>query len=274
MRIDAHQHFWHYDEGMEWITEEMSAIRKDFLPGDLSPLLEQEAMEGCIAIQADQSAGETDFLLQCAEKNNFVKGVVGWIDLQAADIKEQLSAYRANTKLKGFRHVLQSEAPEFMLYPGFVNGIAALHDFAFTYDLLIFPQHLPAALELVKKFPQQAFVVDHIAKPNIREGLAVEWKKGIKAIAEHENVYCKISGMVTEADWQKWKQDDFIPYLDVVTEAFGTNRLMYGSDWPVCLVAASYAEIAAIVKKYFCSFSADEQAAVFGGNVSRFYHLS
>ena len=240
MRIDAHQHFWQYKESMDWITPAMSVIRKDFLPVDLSPLLKENGIDGCIAVQADQTANETLFLLEQSEKNSFIKGVVGWVDLRAENIVKQLSDYGQQSKLKGFRYVLQNEAPGFMLSTDFVRGIAALKAFNFTYDLLVFPHHLPAALDLVKQFPQQAFVIDHIAKPKIKEGAIARWGEDIAAIAKHENVYCKISGMVTEADWTEWKQADFIPYLDIITNAFGTGRIMYGSDWPVCLWAGSY----------------------------------
>lgn len=274
MPIDAHQHFWNYTDRMHWITPAMSAIRRNFLPAHLAPLLKQNEMDGCIAVQADQTAAETVFLLELAEENDFIKGVVGWVDLYAENITEQLSDYSQYTKLKGFRHVLQSETPDFMLHAHFVRGIGALNTFNFTYDLLILPEHLPAALALVKQFPQQPFVIDHIAKPNIKECVTDGWRQGIKALAEHENVYCKISGMVTEADWQAWEQDNFVPYLDIITEAFGTARIMYGSDWPVCLVAASYGDVTNIVNKYFSSFSNTEQQAIFGGNACRFYHLS
>ncbi|GAC1444561.1 MAG: amidohydrolase [Sediminibacterium sp.] len=274
MRIDAHQHFWKYNAGMTWITPEMSSIRKDFLPGDLLPLLQQHEVDGCVAVQADQTMQETEFLLQLAETHAFIKGIVGWVDLRAVDIHEQLSAYRCSGKLKGFRHVLQGETPLFMLQPAFMQGIKALSTFGYTYDILVYPHHLKTVLRLAEQFPDQAFVIDHMAKPFIKEGTMEEWRSDMQAIAAHENVYCKLSGMVTEADWGKWKTADFVPYLDVVTEAFGTGRVMYGSDWPVCEAAASYAEVMGIVKDYFFSFSAGEQAAVFGENATRFYHLS
>ena len=274
MRIDAHQHFWRYADSMGWITPAMSVIQKDFLPADLSPLLKENGIDGCIAVQADQTREETNFLLELAGKHSFIKGVIGWIDLRAENITEQLARYSLHNKLKGFRHVLQSETPGYMLHPDFVRGIAALNAFNFTYDLLIFPQHLQAALTLVKQFPKQSFVIDHIAKPNIKGGLMDTWKDDIAAIAKHANVYCKISGLVTEADWVNWKQADFIPYLDIITENFGTDRIMFGSDWPVCLVAASYKDVTGIAEKYFSSLSNSEQLVIFGGNANQFYHLS
>jgi len=272
--IDAHQHFWRYDVVThEWINDEMSVIRKDFLPAQLEPVLKQNGISGCVAVQADQSEKETDFLLQLAEEHDFIKGVVGWVDLRADNIKERLDHYKAFRLLKGFRHILQGEAPEFMLQPGFINGIAALQEYRFTYDILVFPQHLKAVLELVSKFPDQPFVIDHIAKPYIKDGLITEWKKDMEQFSIFENVYCKISGMVTEADYHHWKPADFTPYLDATVNAFGTKRILYGSDWPVCLVAANYTDMLNIVKTYFASFTATEQEDFFGNNAIRFYQL-
>ncbi|MEO5683160.1 MAG: amidohydrolase family protein [Chitinophagaceae bacterium] len=272
--IDAHQHFWHYEPVQHsWINDEMAIIRQDFLPGDLLPVLQENGVAACVAVQADQTASETDFLLELAAENSFIKGVVGWVDLRAPGIEKRLVHYQQFQKLKGFRHILQGEDPVFMLQPSFVNGIAALHKYNFTYDILIFPQHLNAARELVKQFPDQQFIIDHIAKPFIKDGLRDAWETGIKAIAQYPNVYCKISGMVTEADMRNWNETDFAPYLDVVTTAFGINRIMYGSDWPVCLAAGSYEEVIGIVRKYFASFSAEEQQKVFSKNAAAFYQL-
>ena len=272
--IDAHQHFWKYHAAKHgWIDDEMAVIRTNFLPADLEPVLLQHHIDGCIAVQADQTNDETNFLLQLAAENNFIKGIVGWVDLKAADIKEQLNYYKQFSAVKGFRHVLQGEDPAFMLQPAFINGIAALQQYQFTYDILVFPTHLKAVLELIKKFPNQLFVIDHIAKPTIKAGLMDDWKKDIESLASFNNVYCKISGMVTEADYQHWKQADFIPYLDVVVNAFGSKRIMYGSDWPVCLAAASYQEMLGIVKEYFALFSLTEQQDFFGINAAAFYQL-
>jgi L-fuconolactonase len=272
--IDAHQHFWHYEPVKHsWINDEMAAIRKDFMPADLQLVLKENGIEGCVAVQADQTAAETDFLLQLSNENDFIKGIAGWVDLRSENIEERLAYYSQFKKIKGFRHILQGEEPEFMLQSSFVHGIAALQKFNFTYDILIFPKHLAAALQLVKQFPDQPFVIDHIAKPFIKDGLINEWKIGMEALAQYPNVQCKISGMVTEADMRNWKQTDFTPYLDVVTAAFGINRIMYGSDWPVCLSAGSYAAVINIVKDYFSSFSADEQNSFFRKNATEFYHL-
>lgn len=271
-KIDSHQHFWHYHPVQhEWINDSMAVIRRDFLPADLEPVLKENNFDGCIAVQAGQTEAETDFLLALQKENAFIKGVVGWVDLRAKNIKERLGYYKQFNAIKGFRHVLQGESPEFILQPDFINGIAALKEFGLTYDILIFPKHLPAAITLVKQFPEQQFVIDHIAKPYIKKGLIAEWKQAVKIIAQHKNVHCKISGIVTEADYKNWKKEDFMPYLDVVVASFGTKRIMYGSDWPVCLVAASYSKMLKIVTDYFTSFSADEQDDFFGNNAAAFY---
>ena len=272
--IDAHQHFWKYDPvKFGWVNDSMSILRNDYLPEDLEPVLKANGMEGCVAIQADQSEHETEFLLQLAKNHSFIKGVVGWIDLKAKTVDERLDHYADFKLLKGFRHILQAEKPEFMLYPDFKRGIAALRKHQFTYDLLLYPYHLEAAIELVKEFPDQPFVVDHIAKPDIKNGNMKDWKKNIQSIAELPNVFCKISGMVTEHDFAQWKKEDFTPYLNVVVEAFGINKVMFGSDWPVCLVAASYKSTLEIVKEYFSSFSQTEQEMFFNKNATQFYKL-
>ena len=272
--IDAHQHFWHYHPVQHaWINDEMAVIRQDFMPADLEPVLAENGAQACVAVQADQTTAETDFLLQLASQNDFIKGVVGWVDLMATNLEDQLAHYKQYTKLKGFRHILQGEAPAFMLQPGFCRGIGLLKKYGFTYDILIYPRHLAATLQLVMQFPEQAFVVDHIAKPYIKQGAIDGWAKELAAIAQYPNVHCKISGMVTEANMRSWKQADFTPYLDEVTKLFGVNRLMYGSDWPVCLAAGSYREIIGIVRSYFSNFSAEEQAQVFKKNAAAFYQL-
>jgi L-fuconolactonase len=276
--IDAHQHFWKFDPVRDsWITEDMSAIRRDFGPADLLPLLEANSLEGSVIVQSDQSEEENIFQLENAQKFDFIKGVVGWVDLRARDVNDRLDYYRQFEKLKGFRHVLQGEADRaLMLTPDFKKGIGALRPFGFTYDILIYPDQLRYIPELAAAFPDQPFVIDHIAKPSIRDGDGQhqeEWKAGIRAAAAHENIYCKISGMVTEADWKNWKKEDFRAVLDTVVDAFGTKRILYGSDWPVCLVAASYNQMIHIVRDYFAGFSRSEQTAFFGGNATAFYNL-
>jgi L-fuconolactonase len=276
LRIDSHQHFWNYDPGtFDWITEEMSLIKRDFLPNDLKPILQQNNFDGCIAVQVEQTEEENSFLLTHAGANNFIKAVVGWVDLQSENIENRLAYYKGFKKLKGFRHILQGEKKrDLMLSPGFKRGISLLNKYNFTYDILIFPDQLGFAKELVKEFPEQKFVIDHLAKPYIKDGKIDEWKKNIEAIGALQNVYCKISGMVTEANWKRWKTEDFFPYLDVIVKSFGVNRIMYGSDWPVCLVAASYKQTLNIVQEYFFSFSKEEQELFFGGNAINFYNLN
>ncbi|TCD02769.1 amidohydrolase family protein [Pedobacter psychroterrae] len=275
LKIDSHQHFWKFDAVRHsWINEEMNAIQQDFMPGDLGPLLEENGIDGCVLIQVDQTPEENDFQLQNAAQYDFIKGVVGWVDLQAEDIEDQLHELKGYEKLKGFRHILQGESDRaLMLKPAFLNGISKLRDFGFTYDILIFPDQLQYAAELVSQFPDQPFVLDHIAKPDIKNQRIEGWKQGIQELAKYDNVYCKASGMVTEADWKLWKPEDFTPYLDVVFEAFGAGRVMYGTDWPVSLVAASYGQVKDLVKNYISKCSANEQELFWGGNATEFYKL-
>ena len=275
MRIDAHQHFWKYNEVRDsWITDDMAVIQRNFLPEDLQPVLRDNKIDGSIIVQSDQSKEENIFQLANALQHDFVKGVVGWIDLQADHVNENLEYYKEFKKLKGFRHVLQGERQrDFMLRPNFKRGIGKLREFGYTYDILIFPDQLAYTIEFVKAFPDQPFVLDHIAKPYIKDKKIEDWKKDIETLASFENVYCKVSGMVTEAHWKNWTKEDFVPYLDVISESFGSTRLMYGSDWPVCLVAASYEQVIGLVNDYFSTFSSHEQDLIFGKNAIRFYNL-
>jgi L-fuconolactonase len=251
----------------------MQVIRRDFLPVDLAAVYAENKVDACIAVQADQTEKETDWLLQLASENEFIAGVVGWIDLRSSHIEERLIHYASFQKLKGFRHVLQGEDPSFMLQPDFLHGISLLHKYGFAYDILIFPKHLDAAVQLVQHFPEQPFVIDHAAKPYIKDGSIDAWKAGMEKLALHKNVYCKLSGMVTEADWKNWTPDQLRPYIDVVVNSFGIDRIMYGSDWPVCLVASSYRRWLQTVKDYFASLSEEEQEKVFSSNAITFYHL-
>ncbi|GAA0542143.1 amidohydrolase family protein [Chitinophaga japonensis] len=275
MIIDSHQHFWQYHPVKDaWITDDMKVIQRDFLPPDLQPVLEQNGVDGCVAVQADQSETETQFLLDLAAAHPFIKGVVGWTDLRAPDLATKLERYAGAGKLKGFRHIVQGEPdPDFLLREDFCKGVQALASYDFTYDILIYPIQLPAAEKFVQRFPLQRLVIDHMAKPYCKTGDIAEWEKSMRAIAQSPNVYCKISGLVTEADWQRWQPADFAPYLDVVLDAFGPQRLMYGSDWPVCLVAAEYAQVKGIVTDYISRLGAAEQAAIMGGNATAFYKL-
>lgn len=275
MTIDSHQHFWIYEaEKHAWIDDDMKVIRKNFLPENLKIVYQENNIDGCVAVQADQTLAETDFLLDLAEKNDFIKGIVGWVDLRAANIEEVLKQYSAFSKLKGFRHVVQGEADHnFMLRPDFLNGIAALEKYNFTYDILIFPHQLGAALELVRRFPNQKFVIDHIAKPYLKDGFYDGWATSMKAIAEHKNVYCKLSGMTTEADYNNWTPQQIEPYMQLVLDAFGANRILFGSDWPVCLVAGNYTKTKELVTNFIAKLSSEEQAAIMGGNAVQFYNL-
>ena len=274
-RIDSHQHFWQYNPAAHtWMTAAMNVLKKDWMPTDLAPLLSQVNFDGSIAVQASQSMEETNWLLQLAAENDFIKGVVGWVDLRSPGIHETLAGFSNQNKLVGVRHVVHDEPDDhFMLQPAFQNGIAALQEFNLTYDLLLFPKHIPVALELVKNFPDQPFVVDHIAKPLIHKKEFNSWKKDLNELAKYPNVYCKLSGMVTEAKWNDWQEDDFKQYLDIVTDLFGTNRIMIGSDWPVCTLSGNYSAIMNIVIKYANQFSKELRDAILGGTCSNFYKI-
>ena len=275
MRIDSHQHFWKYNPVKDaWITDDMKVIQRNFLPVDLWPLLQLNNVDGCVAVQAEQSENETDFLLQLAGENDWIKGVVGWVNLSAVNLEERLQHFSQYEKLKGFRHIVQAEpANDFLLSADFCKGIAQLSKYNFTYDILVFPRQLKYVPAFVAQFPQQAFVIDHLAKPDFIKADFEEWENAMKAVAAYPNVHCKVSGMVTEANWNTWTIEDFSYCLDVVTEAFGIDRLLFGSDWPVCLLAASYQEACNIVHRYFMQFSMEEQGKLWGKNAVDFYHL-
>jgi L-fuconolactonase len=275
MKIDAHQHFWKYDPVRDaWITDAMQILKRDFLPEQLITELEANRVDASIAVQADQSESETLFLHGLAESNERIVGVVGWVDLASPQIEERLRFFSGLHKLRGFRHIAQAEPDDrFLVRPEIVRGIARLREFGYTYDLLIYPKQLPAAIELVSRLPEQLFVVDHLAKPDIRKGDSASWTSHIRTIARNPNVYCKLSGLVTEADWQHWKSADFAPYLDVVFDAFRAERLMFGSDWPVCLVAATYAQVKGLVENYVDHHAARDKEKIFGENAIRFYGL-
>ncbi len=275
MVIDAHQHFWRFNPVRDaWITEEMAAIRRDFLPADLEPELDACGVDATIAVQADQSEVETEFLLGLAEGNRRIAGVVGWVDLRSSEIEKRLEYFSRFKKLRGIRHVAQAETDDrFLVRPDFVRGVGKLKSFELTYDVLIYPRQLPAAMELVAKLPEQKFVVDHLAKPQIKAKKIEPWAALIRELAANPSVYCKLSGMVTETDWKNWKANDFEPYLDVAFDAFGAERLMFGSDWPVCLVSATYAQVKSIVESYVDRHTPNAKSAIFGENVKRFYSI-
>ncbi len=273
MNIDSHQHFWVYNKNeYDWIPEE--SIRRDFLPTDLEPILASNNFDGTIAVQARQSEEETNWLLQLAAENDIIKGVVGWIDLQEENVKDRITYYKQSPLLKGFRHIVQAEPDDrFMLRPNFLRGINELYKAGIPYDILIFPKQLPAALELVKKFPEHDFVIDHIAKPNIKDAEIDFWKSGIHSFKAFENVRCKLSGMVTETNFSKWRPSDFTPYLDHIIDTFGPKRLMIGSDWPVCKLSGEYGPVMNIVKDYITKLSSSEQEQILGETASNFYKL-
>ena len=274
-KIDSHQHFWLYNPiNHAWINDDMRVIQRDFLPADLQPILQENGIEGCVAVQVDQTEAENDFLLDLAEKNSFIKGIVGWIDLQADNIEERLQYYSSVKPMKGFRHILQGEPDEeFMLNEKFKHGIGLLNQYGFSYDILIMPNHLPYAKTFVAEFPEQRFVIDHLAKPYIKDKQINGWKEDIQAIAAFPNVYCKVSGMVTEADWANWKAEDFVPYLDVVFNSFGANRVLYGSDWPVCNVAGGYKGVLNVIENYVSQLNQNEQELFWAKNAVSFYRL-
>lgn len=274
MIIDAHQHFWIYDAVRDnWIDDTMEVIRKDFLPKNLKPILDENNIDGCIAVQADQSEEETRFLLNQAKENTFIKGVVGWVDLLSENVDERLAYYAENKKFKGVRHIVQGEANDFMLRPDFQRGISTLQKYNLTYDILVFPPQLPAAIKLANKYPDQPFVLDHMGKPYIKSGEMANWKRNIELLAKCSNVVCKISGMFTEADWNYWTEKDFTPFLDVVFTSFGVDSVLFGSDWPVCLLAADYREQLDIIKSHINKFSTTDRAKIMGNNAIRFYNL-
>ena len=274
MTIDAHQHFWHFDPVRDsWITDDMAIIQRDFLPADLEPILAENGIDGCVAVQASQSEEETLFLVKMAQTYDIVKGVVGWVDLQSDTLTERLEAFSQHSQIKGYRHVAQGEPADFLARPTVTKGIRQLAQFGLTYDILIYPSQLKATLHLVRAVPEVNFVIDHLAKPYIRKQEISRWSNFMAEIARHKNVSCKLSGMVTEADWQNWSKKDFFPYLNVVFESFGPDRLMFGSDWPVCLVAANYTQVKTLVEEYVAPWGDDVRAKVFGENAIAFYGL-
>lgn len=275
MTIDSHQHFWKYSPTKHpWINESMSVIRRDFMPADLQEVYAENGIDGCVAVQADQTLEETDFLLQLSENHQFIKGIVGWVDLQDEHVDQALEKYSKYEKVKGFRHVVQEEPDHnFLLRQKFLKGISCLEKYGFVYDILIFPHQLGAALEFVKRFPNQKFVIDHIAKPYIKAGYYDGWAVLMKEIAKLENVFCKLSGMITEADYKTWTPEQITPYMELTLDAFGPNRIMFGSDWPVCLVAGNYSRVKELVAKFISKLSPSEQANIMGTNAIQFYGL-
>ena len=274
MKIDAHHHFWKYNAAeYGWIDETMKVIRRDFLPPNLEKEIRTVGIDGVVSVQARQTLEETRWLLSMAAQQKFIKGVVVWVPLTKRSVREELELFGAEPKLRSVRHVVQAEADGYMLRDDFNAGVAALHQFGLAYDILIFERQLPEASRFVDRHANQVFVLDHIAKPRIKENLLDPWRQNITEFARRENVYCKVSGMVTESDFDTWTEVQLQPYFETVLEAFGPRRLMFGTDWPVCLVACSYSRWYEIVRRFAAKLSDDEQASLFGTTACRAYGL-
>ena len=276
MKIDSHQHFWEFDKVLDksWISDSMSILRQDFSPTQVQPLMLEKGIEGCVAVQADQTEDETHYLLDLANKYSIIKGVVGWVDFRAPNIDERLEYFSGFKALKGFRHIVQAEKEDdFLLRKDFCEGISLLKKYNFTYDILIYPKHLKHAIKFVERFPDQKFVIDHIAKPFIKDQIIKEWKEELEVFGKYENVYCKMAGLVTEADWDNWKFEDFSSYVSITLDIFGTDRVMFGSDWPVFLPSASYSQVCEIIEKNTSFLNSEEKEKLWGLNCSNFYGL-
>ncbi|MCB0639357.1 MAG: amidohydrolase family protein, partial [Lewinella sp.] len=266
MTIDAHQHFWTYQpNGFEWITDEMATIRRNFWPEDLGPVLASCGIDGSVLVQVSQEEAENERFLAYAEAHPFIKGTVGWIDLKAATARERIAHYAARPLFKGARHILQAEAPGFMTDPAFVRGVRLLREYDLTYDILTTEVQLPEVVRFVRALPEMRLVIDHISKPDIRAGSIDEWSRYMRELSAMEHVHVKLSGMVTEANWREWSADTLRPYVDHCLEHFGPARLMYGSDWPVCLVAGTYEAVHTALQDCIAELSVDERAQIMGG---------
>ena len=272
--IDSHVHFWHYDKKRyNWITKEMKELHQDYLPKQLELTLKRNGVKGVVAVQADQTEVETLFLQELSKTHSFIKGVVGWVDLTDNNIHNRLQYFSQFPIIKGWRHFIQSERDDFFSNASFQNGISALESFGYSFDLLIHSSQLKSTIDFVQKFPNQKFVVNHFAKPNVKEKQLDDWKMMINELAQSPNVVCKLSGLFTEAHWKKWSAGDFYPYLDIVYDCFGTSRLMYGSDWPVILLSGMYVQWKSLLEKYMEHFSKEDTHKVFSENASLFYGL-
>ncbi|MBS1596723.1 MAG: amidohydrolase family protein [Bacteroidetes bacterium] len=272
--IDTHVHFWKYNKKRDaWITDDMKTLQQDYLPEHLAINMKRNGVIGCVAVQVEQAEVETRFLVELSKTHPVIKGVVGWIDLRAENIEERLAHFFEHKIIKGYRHIVQGEAAGFLLKPDFQRGIHALKKYNYTYDILVYHHQLKDVVEFVSKFPDQKLVIDHCAKPDIRNKTIDEWKSRIIEIAKQQNIYCKLSGLFTEAAWKNWSAGDFYPYLDVVFEAFGVNRLMFGSDWPVILLSGIYVQWKSLIEKYMENFSEDDKQKVFFSNANEFYSL-
>lgn len=274
MTIDAHVHFWNFDAVRDsWITEDMKILQQNYLPEHLAILLKENGVDGCIAVQAGQSETETAFLAGLLKTNSFIKGVVGWVDLQDEHINERLEYFSQFPVIKGWRHIVQAEPDEFLSGTRFKRGVRALSAFNYTYDVLVYHQQLKQALEFVSRFPEQKFIIDHCAKPGIRDKKMDDWKMYMKEISMHPFMYCKLSGLLTEASWNGWTEADLYPYLDTVFEFFGTERLLFGSDWPVLQLAGTYRQWKDLLDNYIKKYSEEDRQKISGLNAVKFYNL-
>lgn len=272
MRIDSHQHFWDYDAtDYPWIKPG-SVIHRSFTPADLRPLLGRADLDGCIAVQARQDLRENAYLCSLAAANPFVLGVVGWIDLRSDNVEQQAADFKRLPKTVGVRHVVQDEVDsQFMSREPFRRGIASLKKHGLVYDILIYSHQLPDAIRLVRDFPEQVFVLDHIAKPKIASGDIEEWTSRMREIAAFPNLSVKLSGMVTEADHLNWTSEQLEPYWRIVAEAFGPDRILFGSDWPVMQLASDYARWVETVSRWLEVYSPSDQEKIWGENARRIY---
>jgi len=274
MVIDSHVHFWKYDKAdLPWIDKNMKILQKDYLPSGVELTLKRNHVDGCIAVQAMMAEVETRFLAELAKTNPIIKGVVGWTDLRAENVEKKLTEFKEYPSIVGIRHIVQSEPDDFLYDEKFRRGVSLLKEFGYTYDILIYPKQLKAATDFVRQFPELTFILDHCAKPEVSNKEMEIWRKGITDLAMFPNVSCKLSGLITEAAWKEWSPGDFYPYLDVVFESFGLERLMFGSDWPVMLLSGIYVQWKSLLEKYMENFPEEEKEKVFGGNATQFYNL-
>jgi L-fuconolactonase len=274
MRIDAHQHFWRYDPAeYAWIDDSMGVLKRDFLPPDLKTEMGRTGVDRSIAVQACQTLAETRWLLDLTDRHSFIAGVVGWVDLQAPEVDAQLEELASHPKLLGVRHVVQAEGPGFLASPGFRRGLHRLERYGLTYDILVYARQLPEVLDLVRAFPSQKFVLDHLGKPDVKGGGYQTWRRCYEELASFPQVWCKLSGLVTEADWHSWTAEQLRPYIDAALESFGPERLMIGSDWPVCTLASPYTRTLAVVEDALAGCSSKERASILGGTAQHLWNL-
>jgi L-fuconolactonase len=275
LEVDTHQHFWNYDPAeYAWIDDRMTPLRRDFLPLDARREMDAIGAIACIAVQVRQTLDETAWLLELEHEFPFIAGVIGWVDLQAPDVDAQLARVAAHSRLVGIRHIVQAEPDGFLERPAFLRGIARLEPFDLTYDILVYARQMPAAVAFARAFPRQRFVLDHLGKPDVRAQEYQSWRAQLNQLAALPNVHCKLSGLVTEADWGSWKPEQLRPYLDAALDAFGPDRLMIGSDWPVCTLAGTYKDVIGVTLDAIGEYSVTEQARMLGGTARELWNLA